>query len=113
LLPLQPEPEVGPMLGAADVLLLSQLRTVKDTVIPSKLLMYMAAGKPVLAAVNAGSQAAAIVREAQCGIVVEPENPAALAAAVRDAQQQPEARRSWAGRSRAYAERHFERRAIV
>jgi colanic acid biosynthesis glycosyl transferase WcaI len=113
LLPLQPEHEVGQMLGAADVLLLSQLRMVKDTVIPSKLLMYMAAGKPVLAAVNAGSQAAAIVRDAQCGIIVEPENPGALADAVQEAQRQPEARRSWASRSRAFAERHFERRAIV
>ena len=40
------------MFAEADVLLLNQLSAAKDTVIPSKLLTYMAAGRPVLAAVN-------------------------------------------------------------
>jgi len=94
-------------------LMLPQLRSVKDTVIPSKLLMYMAAGRPVLTAVNGASQAAAIVRDARCGIVVDAENAQALAAAVRDAQARSEERDSWGRRSREYAEKHFDRTAIV
>ena len=57
--------------------------SVKDTVIPSKLLTYMAAGRPVLAAVNPGSQAAEILREADGGALVAPEDPEALSAAAR------------------------------
>jgi colanic acid biosynthesis glycosyl transferase WcaI len=113
LLPLQPESGMNEMFAAADVLLLSQLKTVKDTVIPSKLLTYMAAGRPILAAVNAASQAAVIVREAQCGVLVEPESAPALIGGVAALMSDPAERTTMAGRSRAYAEQHFDRAAIV
>ena len=67
------------MYAAADVLLLNQKTAVKDAVIPSKLLTYMAAGKPVFCAAHEESEAARLIREAQCGQIVEPENPHALA----------------------------------
>ena len=53
--PFQPEAEIASMLADADILLLNQISAVKDTVIPSKLLTYMAAGRPVLAAVKPSS----------------------------------------------------------
>lgn len=112
--PFQPDEQVPHMLGAADVLLLNQLRTVKDTVIPSKLLTYMAAGRPVLAAVNAGSQAAEILREAGGGTVVAPDDPAALAAGARAcAATARERLASWGASNRAYAEEHFDQRKIL
>lgn len=112
--PFQPEEQLPHLLAAADVLLLNQLRTVKDTVIPSKLLTYMAAGRPVLAAVNAGSQAAEILRDAGGGTVVAPEDPAALAAGARSyAAMNRESLATWAARNRAYAEEHFDQRKIL
>ena len=113
LLPLQPESEMNEMFAAADVLLLSQLRSVKDTVIPSKLLTYMAAGRPVLAAVNGASQAAEIVRDARCGVLVQPESAAALAGGVRELMAAPGERAEMARRGRLYAEQHFDRASIV
>lgn len=113
LLPLQPEGELSAMFGAADVLLLSQLRSVKDTVIPSKLLMYMAAGRPIVAAVNQDSQAAVILRDALGGVIVEPEDPRALAAAVADLRTRAAELPAMGRRNRRYAERHFDRNAIV
>ena len=41
------------MYADADVLLLNQKASVKDAVIPSKLLTYMSAGRPVIASVDA------------------------------------------------------------
>lgn len=112
--PFQADERVPQMLAAADVLLLNQLRTVKDTVIPSKLLTYMAAGRPVIAAVNAGSQAAEIIREAGGGTMVAPEDAAALAHGVRGcAAQTRELLASWGARNRAYAEAHFDQRKIL
>jgi glycosyltransferase involved in cell wall biosynthesis len=113
LLGLQPEAELSGMLAAADALLLSQLQSVKDTVIPSKLLMYMAAGRPVVAAVSAQSQAAAIVRDAAGGIMVAPEDAAALAHAVAALQRSPDQLAAMGHRNRCYAERHFDRNAIL
>jgi colanic acid biosynthesis glycosyl transferase WcaI len=112
--PFQREDQLAAMFAAADVLLLNQLRTVKDTVIPSKLLTYMSAGRPVLAAVNAGSQGAEILLEADGGRLVEPEAPHALAAAAEWFMGlSPEQLRGYGTRNRAYAEAHFDQRKIL
>jgi colanic acid biosynthesis glycosyl transferase WcaI len=113
LLPLQPEVSLGEMFAAADLLLLSQLKSVKDTVIPSKLMMYMAAGRPTLAAVNASSQAAEMIRDCGGGGVIAAEDPHALMNAVLDLRHRPSDRDVMARRAREYAERHFDRDAIV
>ena len=102
------------MFADADVLVLNQIGAMKDTVIPSKLLTYMAAGRPVLAAVNPTSQAAEIVRDADGGILVAPDDPAALAEGARRlAAAPPDALGACGARNRAYAERHFDQRAVV
>jgi colanic acid biosynthesis glycosyl transferase WcaI len=113
LLPLQPENAMADMFSAANLLLLNQLRTLKDTVIPSKLLTYMAAGKPVLAAVNIDSQGAILLKEAKGGIIVEPENPAELANAVYGCVQDSSDLREMGQRNRVFSEKHFDRRQIV
>ena len=112
--PFQRDDELAAMFAAADVLLLNQLRTVKDTVIPSKLLTYMSAGRPVIAAVNASSQGAEILREADGGRLVAPEDPQALAAAAAwFVALPPEQRTAYGRRNRAYAEAHFDQRKIL
>lgn len=112
--PFQRGGEMAAMFAAADVLLLNQLRAVKDTVIPSKLLTYMAAGRPVLAAVNPGSQAAEILNEADGGLLIAPEDPSALAAAAEWFRAQPpDHLRILATRNRAYAEAHFDQQKIL
>lgn len=113
LLPLQPEAEMAAMFSAADVLLLNQVRQVKDTVIPSKLLTYMAAGRPVVAAVNPSSQAAALLGEARGGCLVPPEEPSALAAAVTELMAIPNELVAMGLRNRSFAEEHLDRRQIV
>jgi colanic acid biosynthesis glycosyl transferase WcaI len=114
LLPFQPAESMSQMFAAADVLLLNQVASVKDTVVPSKLLTYMAAGRPVLAAVNHSSQGAEILREANGGMLVEPEDPVALVRGVKallDASPQQLA--DMGMRNRAYAEQHFDQRKIL
>jgi colanic acid biosynthesis glycosyl transferase WcaI len=113
ILPLQPKAEMSAMFSSADVLLLNQLSNMKDTVIPSKLLTYMAAGRTVLAAVNESSQAATLLRESQGGIIVVPESPTALATAVNQLQADRTGLAEMGRRNRQYAEKHFDQREIV
>jgi glycosyltransferase involved in cell wall biosynthesis len=114
LSPFQPEPQMASMFAAADVLLLNQLASVKDTVIPSKLLTYMAAGRPVLAAVNPRSQGAEILREADGGVLVAPEDPVAIVRGVEALMNVDSTRLAAMGeRNRAYAERHFDQRKVL
>jgi colanic acid biosynthesis glycosyl transferase WcaI len=72
----------------------------------------MAAGRPVLAAVNPASQGALLLGESQGGVIVDPENPAALAAAVKQLQANPMALQEMGRRNRQYAEKNFDRRRI-
>ncbi|MFA6924330.1 MAG: glycosyltransferase family 4 protein [Bacteroidales bacterium] len=47
---------------------------------PNKLFDYMLSGKPIIQAIDAGND---IVSEAKCGFTIEPENPQAIAGAIR------------------------------
>jgi len=73
--------EVGTYLGAADALLVHlKWDPLFRITIPSKTQAYMAAGKPIVMAVD--GDAADLVREAKCGFVAESENPRSIAEAV-------------------------------
>jgi colanic acid biosynthesis glycosyl transferase WcaI len=113
LLPLQTDSAFPRLLAAADALLLNQRADVLDSVAPSKLLAYMAAGRPVLAAANPESVAARLVTEAECGVVVRPEDPEALAEAMRALSLDAERRRTLGLAGRRFVEQHFERRAVL
>jgi colanic acid biosynthesis glycosyl transferase WcaI len=100
-------------LAAADLLVLAQRSRVVDSVAPSKLLGYMAAGKPVVAAVNEESEAGRTIREAHCGLVVPPEEPGALAAALVDLGRDPERCRSLGEAGRRYVAQHYRRSVVL
>lgn len=70
------------MMQASDVLLVNQRSSVTDMSLPSKLTSYFAAGRPVVAAVSAGSETAREIEQARAGIVVPPAKPEALADAI-------------------------------
>ena len=112
--PFQPDDELSDMFAAADVLLVNQLKTVKDTLIPGKLLTYMAAGRPVLVAANPASQAAQLLKDADGGMLITPDDPEALAAATRwFTTVKSDVLAAFGERNRAYAERHFDQRNIL
>ncbi|HKT19542.1 MAG TPA: WcaI family glycosyltransferase [Stellaceae bacterium] len=78
--PLQPEARFNEFLNMGDIHLLPQKRDAADLVMPSKLGAMLAAGKPVIATVPADSQVALTLEGA--GVVVPPEDDAALAGAI-------------------------------
>ena len=53
--------------------------------LPSKIYRIMACGRPILGICDADSEVAELIREAQCGVVVRPNDPDALAVAVKAA----------------------------
>lgn len=70
---------------------------------PNKLMDYMMAARPVVCAIAAGND---LVAEAGCGLTVAPEDPAALAAAVRRMGALPAEERDRMGRAACeYVER--------
>ena len=90
------------------------MRAVKDTLIPGKLLTYMAAGRPVLVAANPESQAAQLLRDAGGGVLIAPEDPEALAAAARHLSTSDGDTLTTLGRrNRTYAEEHFDQHKVL
>jgi colanic acid biosynthesis glycosyl transferase WcaI len=83
LLPFQPREKVADMQSAADAMLLTTSAEVGASSVPSKLITYLAVGKPVICAAPADTDIAALIRERQLGLVVPPEDPASLADAIR------------------------------
>ena len=112
-LPFMPRPQLADLLAASDLALLTQRRGVIESVIPSKLITYMAAGLPVVASVHADSEAARLIRDARCGVVVEPEAPGALQSAVADLLADPAQRRRLGAAGRSFAELEFDRSVIL
>lgn len=112
-LPLQPAEVFPRLLGAADALLLHQRANVVDSVAPSKLLSYMAAGRPVVAAVHPASEAATVVRAAECGVIVPPEQPEPLAAAIADLAARPAIARTLGANGRRYAEANYAKARVL
>jgi colanic acid biosynthesis glycosyl transferase WcaI len=82
LFPLQPRDRVADVQSAADVMLLTTSAQIGSTSVPSKLITYLAVGKPVICAVPDGTDVAALVREKELGLVIPPEDPVALADAM-------------------------------
>jgi glycosyltransferase involved in cell wall biosynthesis len=78
-LPFQDREDLSESLGAADVHLVGLQRGLAGAIVPSKVYGILAAGKPYLAAVEAGTEPALIAEEAGCGLRVEPGDASALA----------------------------------
>ena len=101
------------MLAAADALLVSQRAQVVDSVLPSKTLSYMASGRPIIAAVDRLSATADLVRAADCGIVVAPEDTEALANGIEKLQRDPDMCRRMGSNGRKYAVERFSKGAVL
>jgi glycosyltransferase involved in cell wall biosynthesis len=116
LLPLQASHEFSAVLAAADALLLNQAAMIIDSVLPSKLLAYMASGRTVVAAAHPNSTTADLIRRAGCGVVADPGQPEALATEILSLASADDSHQNSSAmglRGRAYVEKHFERRSIM
>jgi glycosyltransferase involved in cell wall biosynthesis len=78
-------PEDVPELQShADVLLLPLKKGIAKTATPSKLTAYLLSSKPIIACVEEDTDVADILREGNCGFVIEPENETALSLKMKE-----------------------------
>jgi colanic acid biosynthesis glycosyl transferase WcaI len=88
-LPFRPAEQIPHVMAAADVHIVTVRRGLEGIVVPSKLYSILAAGRPVLAVAASNSDAARIVVESACGLAADPDDPAAVAAAIREMRSDP------------------------
>jgi colanic acid biosynthesis glycosyl transferase WcaI len=112
-IPFQPYGDLPELLGSADVLLVPLDKAKSLLSVPSKLYSFMAAGRPILGLAHPDSEVFSLIRETGCGVCAPPDDPAAIAAAIRALKADAAGREKMARAGRAYAEAHFSRRAVI
>lgn len=107
LIPLQPRSDLSEMLSSANMLLLCQVSKVKNTVVPGKLITYMASGRPILSITSKDSTSAKILSNSKGGIIVEPGNPQILSKRIEIILDKLDYLNELGKNNRAYAQKHF------
>jgi glycosyltransferase involved in cell wall biosynthesis len=113
ILNFQPFDVLPDMLATADVLTAVLEPDAGHFSVPSKVLTYLCAARPVLLAVPPENLAARIVERSQAGYVVPPTDPTAIVEAATTLLDDPEQRRAMGRQARAYAEYAFDIRRIT
>lgn len=107
-----PKAQMAEALAAADACLaiLKPLEMYK-TVYPNKVFDYMAAGRPVILAIDGVIRE--VIEKAGAGIFVQPGDAGALAAAIRAISTKPTEAQVMGAAGRKYLETHFNRVELV
>jgi glycosyltransferase involved in cell wall biosynthesis len=108
-LPYQPEETLRFSLGAAHVHLVTLKADMKGLSVPSKIYGILAAGRPVMFIGPEECEAAAIVREAQCGYVIRPGDHQAVVRALISYRDDRFLMQEHGRRARAYFDAHCSR----
>ena len=96
----------------ADVFLVSLMKDpVLSMCLPGKVQSYLAAGKPVVGAID--GEAARVIREAECGMCAPAEDPETLAELIRRMAAQPELRKQYGENARRYYRAHFQKEKFI
>lgn len=111
--PFQPESRLTALQSSADVSVVTLAPDFAEVSVPSKVLAYLAAGRPVLASVPAASETAMLLRRAEAGVVVTPGRADELATMITRLAADRKTCVQMAGAARAYAVTHLSRLAAV
>lgn len=111
--PFQPREVLPQVQAIADISLVSLRRGKGRASVPSKVLGYMAASRPVIASVDSDSETASLVLKSGCGQVVEPEDGEALAEAISGLVDDRSARMRLGSNGRRYLEENFQRSTVT
>lgn len=108
-----PKREVPRWLARAQICLLPyQALEFFGGALPNKAFDYLAAGRPMLVAAPEG-ELTRLVRDVDCGVCVAPEDPAAMAEAIRALADDPARREAMGRRGYTAARERFDRRTLA
>ena len=107
LLPFQPRKKLPEMLAAANVGLVVQKQNVIAFNMPSKIQVLLASGSAIIASVPETGTAARAIETSGGGLVVNPEDPDALAQAIIKLHSNPDLVKTLGQKGRQYAEEHY------
>ena len=102
---LQPADRLAEVLAAGDVHVIALRRGLARSSVPSKLYSILAAGRPVLASVDEGTEVVRVLHASGAGVTVAPEDGTAFIDAVRSLVDDPDRCASMGVAGRAFVEK--------
>ena len=79
----QPAERLAEVLATADVHVVALRQGLGKVSVPSKTYSIMAAGRPIVAAIDPGTQVPRLIEQADCGVVVPPDDSASFVVALQ------------------------------
>ncbi len=108
----QPRHRIGEVLATGDLHIVPLRRGLASVSVPSKTYSILAAGRPILAAIDPGSEVPRIIEQAGCGRSVPPDDADAFCAALTEMLADPAALADAGSNGRAWVE-HWASPAAV
>jgi colanic acid biosynthesis glycosyl transferase WcaI len=113
LLDFQPYDVLPDVLGSADVVVAILEPDASQYSVPSKVLTYLCAGRPIVAVIPADNAVAHMIVDAQAGVVVAPGDATGFCAALTGLLQDQKKMAAAGRNARAYAEVTFDALAVA
>lgn len=106
-IPYQNKEDLIYSLNAGDVHLVTNQKGIKGISVPSKIYGVLAAGKPILGVLERDSEAELIIRNCNCGIVVEPKDYNGIELAIQRMLDEKDNMQALGKRGRIYLEKNL------
>ena len=112
LLGYQPRERMPEINASSDLGTIPMKATTTSDTFPSKIYTILACARPVVVSADSDSELAWLIRTADCGTVVEPDNPHAYAAAVLDSFENRDRLAAAGARGRDYVVERYSKEAV-
>ena len=109
----QPKRRLPDVLAAGDIHVVPLRRGLARSSVPSKTYSILAAGRPVVASVDEGTEVARVVEKAGAGLAVPPDDPDAFTHAITALLDDPARARAMGAAGRAFVERWASPEAVA
>jgi colanic acid biosynthesis glycosyl transferase WcaI len=110
---MQPSERLPEVIAAADLHLVPLKRGLARSSVPSKTYSILAAGRPLIASVDSGSEVARVVERAGAGLAVPPEDAEAFTKAIRTLYERREDLPAMGAQGRAFVEKWASPAAVA
>ncbi len=110
---MQPKERLPEVLAAADIHVVPLKAGLARSSVPSKTYSILAAGRPILASVDVGTEIARTIERAGAGLAVEPESPEVFTEALRTLLDDPERAAGMGASGRRFVEQWASPAAVA
>ncbi|MGH9139446.1 MAG: glycosyltransferase family 4 protein [Acidimicrobiales bacterium] len=108
-----PDDRLGELLATGDLHVVPLRRGLARVSVPSKTYSILAAGRPVLAAIDGGTEIPRILAESGAGVAIEPDDPEQFTAAVSELVSDPPRLRAMGAAGRRWVESTASPQAVA